>query len=165
MTPTDSNIHREQFALKISQDTTLEDFQDQIRTIPGQEQFTIAVEEFAKIKARMQVQARIEQAINDIVAPFQTQLRDLPPRQQADKAKELRYLAQFIVASRSPSKIIDIREAPDFIIQLDGKRIGVELTQLIDATVIAEANAFQKMLDAAQYNLYEKYPTIKQLLK
>lgn len=165
MTHAGSGKPREQFSLKMSHDTTLEEFQAQIRTIPGNEQFTITAEDFAKVKARIQAQAFVENAIKSIIDPLEHQLIGLSARQKADKTKELRYLAQYFVASKSSMQVINIQESPDFIAQHNGKRIGIELTRLVDTTVIAEANAFRQMLDAAQNRLSSKYPTIKQLYR
>jgi hypothetical protein len=153
------------FTLKISQDTTLEDFQAQIRANPGWEHYIVTPEEFAAIKAKTQARPAIERAIDDIIDPLKSQLTRLNARQQAEKRRELRFLAQYIVASKSSMQVIALGESPDFIVEQSGKRIGIELTQLVNRNVIAEANAFQKMLDATQQNILTKYPDLKKIYR
>jgi hypothetical protein len=153
------------FTLKISQDTTLENLQAQIRTNPGWEHYVVTPEEFAAIKAKTQARPAIEKAIDDIIHPLKSQLTHLNARQQGEKLRELRFLAQYIVASKSPIQVITLGESPDFIVEKGGKRIGIELTQLVNRNVIAEANAFQKMLDVTQQNILTKYPDLKKIYR
>ena len=52
------------------------------------------------------------------------------PSAHRQKWQEQFYLEQFIKAANLHAEIVETREAPDFIIRIDGRLIGIEVTKL-----------------------------------
>lgn len=72
------------------------------------------------------------------------------------KQRELFLLERFFDATKLPAIIVEERERPDFIIQLDGRLIGVEITELFIAhsansnTMQAQESISTRIVSAAQ---------------
>ena len=77
------------------------------------------------------------------------------------KQQERFFLEQFIIAASLQAEIVEMRESPDFIIQVKGRRVGVEITELFIShdskadSMQAQESISKRIVEKAQ-KLYEK---------
>lgn len=74
------------------------------------------------------------------------------------KQREITEMINFIYDVGYDAKVVSCEERPDFIIELDGEQIGVELTGVFDENVVAEINTFQRKLDEASEIIQTSVP-------
>jgi hypothetical protein len=80
--------------------------------------------------------------------------------QSQKKKDEINDIANFLYDADFDAKIIACDERPDFIIEMNGDKIGVELTGIFDTKVVAEINSFNGILEGATRILKQKFPTL-----
>ncbi len=89
------------------------------------------------------------------------------PKTTTDKYQELEHLGKFIVATGEPI-VIEVQEQPltypDFVVQFNGKRIGIEHTRLMDREVNKLISVNSKYLDQAKEIILLRDPGITGIL-
>lgn len=79
------------------------------------------------------------------------------------KKQEITLIANFLFDIGYKAKIVACDERPDFIVEIEGEKIGVELTGIFDTNVVASINGFQKKLDEAAEAIRDKDSDFKGL--
>lgn len=76
------------------------------------------------------------------------------------KQNEITEMVNFIYDIGYDAKLVACDERPDFVIDFNGEKIGVELTGMFDDEVVAEINTFKRKLDEATAILKATVPTL-----
>lgn len=87
-------------------------------------------------------------------------MKTMPVAIDPRKQREARFLSSFLALSNIPARMIEPREAPDFLLELDGRQIGLELTEVFVPalpgafTAQARESTISRVVDEAML-LYE----------
>jgi hypothetical protein len=141
-----TKIHRTKF--QIPGDISREEMQRLIREQTGRTAYLLSEQEYNKIKI-LDEEKRI---IGALMGDRFTQLRASGTKNDIAKADELLTMTRFLFkAGLSDTHIVkELSESPDFIIEHNTERIGVELTELIDSPIQREVNDLKKTLNRAR---------------
>lgn len=95
--------------------------------------------------------------LKSIVEPFLTE--ELSEKE----ILELCHLAKFIFAFDDKIKILEKRESPDFIIQNEGKTIGLEIERIFNLEEVQNIKSKQELFNKATKEFENKYQNLKLL--
>lgn len=129
--------------LKLSLLNTVEETREAIAQAMGipVEMVVLSPEQIAQIEAkgndRLQIRA--------LIAPFYDPIEHTAGKQDAQKRKELIDIGHFLYFLNNGALLVECGERPDFVVELDGKRIGVELTDLTAEELAAQVNVLKKV--------------------
>ncbi|MBW7914718.1 MAG: hypothetical protein H3C54_13690 [Taibaiella sp.] len=150
-----SNDILERFAFKAPKDISKEQLEQLLREHSGDPNYLLPKGYFEKWQELNEREDQKMAILKEIAG-------DCGKKQDHSQKKkhEINLMANFIFDVGLNAKIVDCEESPDFIIELNGERIGVELTSIFDDEVVASINGFQKKLDEALDKLKAKDPNI-----
>lgn len=81
------------------------------------------------------------------------------------KSQEIYAVAKFIIASQQKIKVVEIRERPDFVIELNGEILGLEVVECVASQEKAMSEAVKHLILNAQETFIAKYGDIKKLVR
>ena len=148
----------ELFKLKLpySQAITVED----IAKITGRPVSSFVQKDLAAFSASQEELVKVhKEAVRTIINPFYDELsKDLEKNEK--KIGELIDLGRFILEYDQPIQIESEGERPDFIVRYNGKRIGVEHTQLFDRPTQHKIGKLSGLLKMTETIIKENYPAV-----
>lgn len=151
--------------LKVSADASFEEFQDAIRAAKGDPTIEVDREWYNSFKESDQIERQRREKMIQLLGPFYNEYIDREDREGLKRKKEINDILHYIqFAGDDDWKIIDIRESPDFIIEVKGEKIGLELTGIYDQGVVAQVNKREKVCEITQARLRETHPEMTGLI-
>jgi hypothetical protein len=76
---------------------------------------------------------------------------------------EIRQVGNFIVVSGENIRLLEKREAPDFIIEQNGKKIGLEVERIFNPDVVQNIKSKKELFDKAAIKFESTFPHVKLL--
>lgn len=121
--------------------------QDFIRNILSEPDFELTDDQYLDYITPHEDRAVIAQ----IISPFYNQLESSPSKDSQKKKGELLDLARYLFHNKryDKCKILECSERPDFILNQENERVGVEVTRLWDELSTSQANSLKKLLERA----------------
>lgn len=99
--------------------------------------------------AQIEAQGEERLQIRELIASFYDPIEHSPGKINTQKRKELVDIGHFLYFLNNGTRLVDCSERPDFVVELDEKRIGVELTDLTDEELAAQVNVLKKIFTKA----------------
>lgn len=151
--------------LKVSADATFEEFQDAIRVAKDDPNLEVDREWFENFKQYDRIQRQRREKLIEFLGPIYNDYQNREDPEGLKRKKEINDILHYIqFAGDDGWKIIEVRESPDFIIEVNGERIGLELTGIYDQTVVAQVSKREKVCEKAQTQLREIHPEMTGLI-
>lgn len=122
-----ANLKVLRWAVKISKDATFVEMQDTIRAATGNTAFQLSREQFDHFKALDPVERERREKMIQLLGPLYDEYAEREDAEALKRKKEINDILQYIqFAGDDDWKIVEMRESPDFIIEVKGERIGLE---------------------------------------
>lgn len=133
--------------LKLSLLNTVEETREAIAQAMGipVENVVLSPEQIAQIESK----GKDRLQIRELIAPFYDPIEQAPGKQNAKKRKELIDIGHFLYFLNNGTRLIECGERPDFVVELEGKKVGVELTDLTDEELAAQVTILKKIFTQA----------------
>jgi|GEM_PF-2963166 len=153
------------WTLKISKDATFEEMQDAMRFATNNPNFQLDREYYEQFKGIDKVEREHREKMIKLLGPLYDQYADRNDAESIKRKKEINYILHYIqFAGDDDWKIIDITESPDFIIEVNGEKIGLELTGIYDQEVVAQVSKREQVCNKAMGYLRRKYQEVSKLI-
>lgn len=138
--------------VKIPMNATLQEAQEIIAKLTG-----IPIPEVLIDKDYFNQQNEVK-SLRVLIDPFFSQLEGDNTAEGSKKRRELIDFGKYILKSQRKIAILECSERPDFIIDFEGRRIGVEHTGVFNANVVAEISMYKKIVKEAEDLVRKKNP-------
>jgi hypothetical protein len=96
-----------------------------------------------------------QQGIKKIIGKLFDEFVDKDDRESIKKKDEITDVANYLYDTGKTASLISISESPDFIVEIDGERIGIEHTGIYNDEFVAEINIFQNIFQKCEATLKE----------
>ena len=151
--------------MKFSKDATFEEMQDGIRAATDNPAFQLDREEFDSFKALDAIERERREKMIKLLGALYDEYLDREDAEALKRKKEINDILHYIqFAGDNDWKIIEMRESPDFVIEVSGERIGLELTGLYDQGVVAQVSKRGQVCAGAEHDLREAHPGMTGLI-
>ncbi|HWK07049.1 MAG TPA: hypothetical protein VNS58_25620 [Puia sp.] len=139
--------------------------QDTIRAATDNPAFQLDRGQFDRFKALDPVERERREKMIQLLGPLYDEYADREDAEALKRKKEINDILHYIqFASDDDWKIIEMRESPDFIIEVKGERIGLELTGIYDQGVVAQVSKRGQVCARAEHDLREAHPEMTGLI-
>lgn len=152
--------HRKRRTAKISGDASQEEIRSLLANWRGIPYGQVDPQEVENAHAELQKQSKNKAEVRAIIEPFYSELKGNPGTDDAKKLSELITIGRFIRQIDWPIRILECSERPDFIIEFQGRRVGVELTQLFDEGSVREIADLKSIVRTVEDKLRSYKPDI-----
>jgi len=99
-----------------------------------------------------------------IAGKFLDEYIDKNDRESIKKKNEINDVINYLYQTGKKVALLEVTESPDFIVEIEGERIGIEHTGIYNDEVVGQINMFQSILEQCEAILKENNKNINVLL-
>lgn len=156
---------KQRWTLKISKDASLEEMQDAIRAATGDPTLEIDKEWFDQFMKLDEIERERREKMIQLLGPLFGEFFSREDNEGLKRKREINDILNYIqFAGDDDWKIVKMSESPDFILEVNGEMIGLELTGLYDRGIVAQVSKRAQVCAKTEEALRSAYPEMTGLI-